>query len=145
VQLYGHVDAESIIRTVRDGFKPLIVGHVSERGFAEPIAALLDACGEHRPVGIVLDAFDASRLGGTGQPFHWPWLVEAREAGELDGWPPILLAGGLGPDNVAEAVTQTQPWGIDVASGVESAPGHKDFDKMSRLIKAARAAATNCE
>ena len=73
--------------------------------------------------------------GGTGQTADWDL---ARQL--APDQPPILLAGGLNPDNVAEAIRQVQPWGVDVASGVESAPGVKDPQKVRAFIRAVRAA-----
>lgn len=141
VQVYGQVTPQAVVRLIRDGFRPLVVGHVRDRSFAEPVSRLVAACGAHGPAGVVLDAFDSRRAGGTGQSFPWDWLAEAREAGELDTWPPIILAGGLCPENVAEAVARTRPWGVDVASGVESEPGRKDPDKIAQFVLAARSAA----
>jgi phosphoribosylanthranilate isomerase len=80
--------------------------------------------------GFVLDTPSAG-YGGSGKTFDW-WLV-AEVAREM----PVVLAGGLGPDNVADAVRTVRPWAVDVASGVESAPGIKDEDKMRRFIDAA--------
>ncbi|HYP05738.1 MAG TPA: phosphoribosylanthranilate isomerase [Bryobacteraceae bacterium] len=65
---------------------------------------------------------------GTGQAFDWQ-----RAAGMRN----IILAGGLGPDNVAEAIRQARPWGVDACSKLERAPGLKDHDKMRRFVKAA--------
>jgi phosphoribosylanthranilate isomerase len=70
--------------------------------------------------------------GGTGVKADWS------AAAELAQEYPILLAGGLTPENVAQAVRQVNPWGVDVASGVESLPGVKDANKMKAFVKAAR-------
>ena len=75
------------------------------------------------------------QYGGTGQTA--PWAVLAGFRPEV----PLILAGGLTPDNVAEAIRIVQPYGVDVASGVESAPGQKDPEKMYRFIQNAREAA----
>ena len=72
---------------------------------------------------------------GSGQVFDWSG-VEQVAAGR-----PFILAGGLTPDNVADAIELVEPWGVDVASGVESSPGHKDPAKVRRFIQAARQAA----
>jgi phosphoribosylanthranilate isomerase len=93
-------------------------------------------CDRHgRAPALVLDASRPGQYGGTGQVADWD--MAASLAGEY----PILLAGGLGPQNVAAAVTRVCPWGVDVASGVESAPGRKDQTKMSEFVAAARRAA----
>lgn len=81
--------------------------------------------------GFLLDA-DSAGYGGSGQAFDWALAARAAAAR------PIVLAGGLTPANVAAAVRAVGPWAVDVASGVESAPGVKDHDLMSRFIRAAK-------
>jgi phosphoribosylanthranilate isomerase len=75
-------------------------------------------------------------IGGTGVPFPWDL---ARSVFQEEG-PPRILAGGLRPDNVAEAISKLDPWGVDVVSGVESVPGRKDPDKLAAFIRIAREA-----
>jgi phosphoribosylanthranilate isomerase len=86
----------------------------------------------YRVLGFVLDAPSAG-FGGSGATFDW---AIAREAA---GRVPVILAGGLTPGNVREAIRAVRPYGVDVASGVESAPGVKDVDRLRRFIEAARA------
>ena len=81
----------------------------------------------------LLDAYSAAGYGGTGAQFNWNLALEASQFGR-----PIFLAGGLTPDNVAEAVRQTQAFGVDVSSGVETAPGKKDHAKVRAFILAVR-------
>jgi len=85
---------------------------------------------------LLVDASVKGTYGGTGVTADW------EAAAELAGRYPILLAGGLTAENVAEAVRQVNPWGVDVASGVEFAPGAKDAVKMKAFVKAVRSAAT---
>jgi phosphoribosylanthranilate isomerase len=80
--------------------------------------------------GFLLDTPSAG-YGGSGQIFDWSLVADV--ARELR----VVLAGGLGPDNVAAAVRTVRPWAVDVASGVESAPGVKDEEKMRRFLEAA--------
>lgn len=87
-----------------------------------------------RPAAVLLDANVPGLYGGTGQQAPWHLLADAH----VDA--PVILAGGLTPDNVAEAVRVVRPYGVDVASGVEASPGRKDHDKITRFITAARAA-----
>jgi phosphoribosylanthranilate isomerase len=87
------------------------------------------------PSALLLDGHVPGQHGGTGQTA--PWDLLASFCPEV----PVILAGGLTPENVAEAVRIVRPWGVDVASGVEHSPGHKDMDKMRRFIDAAREAA----
>jgi len=77
---------------------------------------------------------DATRPGGLGRAFDWTILRG------LDLDVPFLLSGGLDPDNVARAIAVTRPYGVDVSSGVESAPGIKDIAKIRAFVAAARAA-----
>ena len=81
---------------------------------------------------LLVDAASAGGRGGTGEVGDWS--LAARAAGERR----IILAGGLAPENVAEAVKQARPWAVDVSSGVESAPGRKDHDKIRQFIRNAR-------
>ena len=78
----------------------------------------------------LLDTAVKGAYGGTGHTWDWSLLKQRRNK------IPFLLAGGLNPDNVAEAIDAAQPWGIDVSSGVESAPGVKDHDKLRALFEA---------
>lgn len=82
---------------------------------------------------FLLDAHSKSGLGGTGEKFNWDLAVEAQKFGK-----PIFLAGGLTPENVANAVRQVRPFAVDVSSGVESAPGIKDHAKVKAFITAAK-------
>ncbi|MBM4039282.1 MAG: phosphoribosylanthranilate isomerase [Planctomycetes bacterium] len=84
----------------------------------------------------LLDAKVAGRRGGTGVALDWELAARATSLGR------IILAGGLTPDNVAEAVRRVRPYAVDVSSGVESAPGVKDAARIRAFIASARAAAT---
>jgi phosphoribosylanthranilate isomerase len=83
----------------------------------------------------LVDAHRPGEYGGTGQTADWSLAAQAARRA------PILLAGGLTAANVAAAIAQVRPWGVDVASGVESAPGVKDEAKMRAFIRAVQASA----
>jgi len=72
-------------------------------------------------------------FGGSGKAPDWDLARKVRESCDR-----VILAGGLTPDNVAEAIAAVEPWGVDVATGVESAPGIKDHEKIKLFIKAVR-------
>ena len=82
---------------------------------------------------FLLDAHSKAGLGGTGEKFNWELAIAAQKFGK-----PIFLAGGLTPENVADAVKQVSPFAVDVSSGVESAPGKKDVAKVRAFIQAVR-------
>lgn len=88
----------------------------------------------------LIDTRIGQRVGGTGVPFDWQSAAKTLFAG-THGLR-LIAAGGLKPENVAEAVTQLRPWGVDVASGVEARPGIKDHGRVRELIRLARLAAT---
>jgi len=81
---------------------------------------------------FLVDGAASGSYGGTGAKADWSY------AARLARHYPLLLAGGLRPDNVAEAVEQVRPWGVDVASGVESGPGKKDATKIRAFVDAVR-------
>ena len=85
----------------------------------------------------LLDSYVQGVPGGTGERFNWDLAVEAKRLGR-----PILLAGGLTPENVGEAVGQVTPYGLDVSSGVEAAPGRKDAAKVAAFIASAKGTST---
>ena len=79
---------------------------------------------------LLLDSHEVGGLGGTGRTFDWSLVVAAPL--------PLVLAGGLTPENVRRAIEQVRPWGVDVSSGVEDEPGVKNTDRMRQFIKEAK-------
>ncbi|MDH4302119.1 MAG: phosphoribosylanthranilate isomerase [Nitrospira sp.] len=94
--------------------------------------ALAEFQGRANVRGFLIDAFSDHAYGGTGQTVDWTLAQEAARS------MPIILAGGLSPMNVAEAIARVRPYGVDVSSGVEQSPGKKDPDKVKAFIQAAR-------
>lgn len=90
--------------------------------------------------GILIDSRTATAVGGTGVAFDWKAASQTIFQ-DASGQKRLIAAGGLNPDNVAEAIVTLAPWGVDVASGVESSPGRKDRGKVFAFIANARAAA----
>ena len=90
------------------------------------------------PVAILLDTSIKGKKdgGGTGVTFDWGIAEKVQNAGL-----PVIIAGGLTPANIEEAVTSTRPWGVDVSSGVEASPGKKDHEKVKKFVGEARKAA----
>ncbi|MDF1577651.1 MAG: phosphoribosylanthranilate isomerase [Desulfurivibrionaceae bacterium] len=84
--------------------------------------------------GYLLDTYDQGMAGGTGRAFDWNLIKGLRIPG------PVLLAGGLGPENVGEAISVARPFAVDVNSGVEKSPGRKDHALLTALIEAVRRA-----
>ena len=122
VQLHGDESSEDT-RWVGERVPALI------RAFAIDDPGLVSGA-DYGPHRLLVD----SPTAGSGQVFDWD-LIDRRVAGR-----PYILAGGLDPENVATAIEMLGPWGVDVASGVEAAPGRKDPVKVRRFLAAARAA-----
>jgi phosphoribosylanthranilate isomerase len=124
-QLHGAESPEMVRALMSEGIEVI-------KGFRVRNGGSLAEIERYRATVYLLDAYVPGQPGGTGQTFDWELAVQAKEYG------PILLAGGLIPENVAEAVRVVRPWGVDVASGVEATPGRKDHDKVRRFIIAAK-------
>jgi phosphoribosylanthranilate isomerase len=89
--------------------------------------------------GVLVDSRTATLLGGTGQSYDWQ--AASRSVAESASGLRVVIAGGLSPENVGEAIATLRPWGVDVVSGVETAPGKKDPAKVRAFIENARIAA----
>lgn len=87
---------------------------------------------------FLVDSGDSAKLGGTGEPFDW--RASANVLNTIRTLGKLVLAGGLQPSNVSEAIHLLHPWGVDVSSGVEAKPGKKDPEKIRAFIKAVREA-----
>ncbi len=120
-----------IIRALRVGSEGL-----------DELSAYLAECRQlgTMPDYCLVDAHVPGQYGGTGQTVSWEML--AREY-RRDEWPPLILSGGLTPENVAAAIRACRPWGVDVSSGVESTRGIKDLDLVQRFIDVARGVELN--
>ena len=108
-------------------------GAMSMKAFRIKDAESLDALPNYPTDAWLLDAYSPDAHGGTGAKFNWELAIEAKNLGR-----PIVLAGGLTPENVGDAVQTVQPFGVDVSSGVESAPGKKDHAQVRAFIQAVR-------
>jgi phosphoribosylanthranilate isomerase len=117
--------------------KPVIKAvHISNKLGEEELLAHLEEgqkrLGDRSPI-YLLDTFVEQKYGGTGEVFTWE--IARRAAARY----PVIIAGGLHPENVGEVVSNLKPWGVDVSSGVESR-GVKDAAKIKAFVQAARAA-----
>ncbi len=111
-------------------------GVMSMKAFRMKDAESLLPMAGYRTDVFLLDSHVNGMNGGTGEKFSWDLALEAKKFGK-----PIFLAGGLTPQNIAQAVYEVRPFGVDVSSGVESSPGKKDHAKLWKFIEAARGAA----
>ena len=108
-------------------------GLMSMKAFRIRDEKSLEALPDFQTDAYLLDAYSGEARGGTGEKFNWDLAIEAQKFGK-----PIFLAGGLTPENVADAVRKVRPFGVDVASGVESSPGKKDHAKVKAFIQAVK-------
>jgi len=125
-QLHGDENAVYCQQLGRPALKAL---RLKNRG---SFLALAEFQGRAGVRGFLIDAFSEQAYGGTGQTVDWTLAAEVART------VPILLAGGLTPSNVGEAVRQVRPYGVDVSSGVELSPGKKDREKVQAFIEAVR-------
>jgi phosphoribosylanthranilate isomerase len=113
----------------RTGCKVIKAARVRDRASVQALRAFRVGVDFH-----LLDAYAEEAAGGTGRTFPWE-LAKTRGAG-----PPLILSGGITPDNVAEAVAELHPFAVDSASGTEASPGVKDPAKVTALIRAVQQA-----
>ena len=123
VQLHGREPPGMVTSLIDRGIKVIKAFRIRDR-------ASLVEIERYQATAYLLDAYVPGRPGGTGHSFDWKLAMAAKGHG------PIIIAGGLTPENVAEAVCTVRPWGVDVASGVEAAPGRKDSERVQRFIAA---------
>lgn len=131
-QLHGDEPVDDLPAIGGRGYKAIRPGN-RERALTD--AALFAPLARHHGPHLLIDAFGPDAYGGTGQRTDWD--LAARLAATTRH---LLLAGGLSPENVAAAVRTVRPWGVDVSSGVELAPGRKDHDKVRAFIESAKSA-----
>jgi phosphoribosylanthranilate isomerase len=125
LQFHGHERDEWCAQFGRRYLKAIAMG--------EGVAALPRLHVYPHAAGLLLDGHGLGEAGGSGKAFDWSLMPQHLAQ-------PLILAGGLTPANVAEAIRIARPWAVDVASGVESAPGIKDPRKLADFIGAVRAA-----
>lgn len=123
VQFHGSESAADCVRYGRPYLKSVAMGGTVD----------LDAIVAAHPqaAGVLLDSHVAGGQGGSGKTFDWSRIPKEFPR-------PLVLAGGLTPENVGEAIHAVRPFAVDLASGIESAPGIKDADKMRRFVAAVR-------
>ncbi|TWU28431.1 phosphoribosylanthranilate isomerase [Bythopirellula polymerisocia] len=141
VQLHGNEPPEFLIQ-IGEKLKVLRVYRVGPEGMA-PVIADLAACESagKLPNAILIDSAVPGEYGGTGQKVSELFLARDKiNSSDLFSSLPVILAGGLTPENVAESILQSRPDGVDVASGVESAPGIKDPALIKSFVTEARQA-----
>lgn len=138
VQLHGDPSADDVVRVrTRTGARVWAVVRVRDPELPPSVAAILAGAAD----ALVLDAWTADRLGGTGERFAWEAVSRRLEPLRRDAAAALVLAGGLTPDNVGEAIRILAPDIVDVSSGVESAPGIKEHERMRAFADAVRGGA----
>lgn len=155
VALFMDNSSDEVRQAVKLVRPTLLQFHGSEddgfcRGFGVPYLKAVPMGAQHPPTtaglrsrfpgaaGFVFDSHGEGAPGGSGQAFDWRLLPQ-----DVDK--PMLLAGGLDADNVFDAITTTLPWGVDACSGIESAPGIKDGERMRRFVEEVRRADCHVE
>ncbi|MBI3957251.1 MAG: phosphoribosylanthranilate isomerase [Chloroflexi bacterium] len=129
-QLHGDEPSDFLPRLAGKAFKAIRpAGAQSARDGAARFAPL----GLDDGPQLLIDAYDPAEYGGTGKKADWGVAAELAQR-----YPRLMLAGGLTPGNVAQAIRAVRPWAVDVSSGVEAAPGRKDHDAVRAFLRAAK-------
>ena len=128
-QLHGDETPEIVTAFDGRAFKAIRLSAQSQEQVSTSVFPFLKSVPESASPAFLVDAAVKGLYGGSGITADWP------AAAELAKRYPLLLAGGLTPENVADAVRQVKPWGVDVASGVESAAGEKDASRMKAFVR----------
>ena len=132
VQLHGDEPPEDVAEL--SDFFVIRAFRLRDASTVRAMSAYLERCGRlgREPDAILVDAWSPTAFGGTGT------LIGSSILSELPPIRRLILAGGLTPENVAERAAAARPWMVDAASGVESAPGRKDPDRVRQLVQALR-------
>lgn len=133
VQLHGEEPGALVERLRREGLR--VWKAIRPRSAEEYVTQSRSWAGQSD--GLLVDGWSAQAAGGTGSRFDWNAIASARERAPRSA--PFIAAGGLRPDNVAEAIRVLRPDVVDVSSGVESAPGEKSAALMREFMEAVRA------
>lgn len=91
-------------------------------------------------IALLLETSAIGHAGGTGVPNDFSRIEQLQHSGAFDGLPPIVISGGLTPENVGDVITRLRPYGVDVSSGIEATFGKKSLDKMRTFVETATAA-----
>ncbi len=135
VQLYGSQAAQDLDRIRSLGLEVVGTVHLRPGKEQQDFSAI---CARPHGDYLLVDTAVSGKQGGTGVAGNWLGIGQALSLANSDALPPILLAGGLRPENVAEAIGAVGPAGVDVCSGVESSPGCKDHAAVVAFVKAAK-------
>lgn len=100
------------------------------KAFRVQDASWRDAAAAYPAQAVLLDAYASDKYGGTGRTFDWDLVSESPL--------PVILSGGLSPENVSEAIRQARPYAVDTSSGVEREPGRKDHDRVRAFVETVR-------
>jgi phosphoribosylanthranilate isomerase len=147
VGVFADVPPEVILQTVRTCGLNAVQLHGSEtpeycnkisdlkliKAFRVKDRNSLSSIPDYRVSAYLLDTYGKGKKGGTGEIFNWDLAIEAKKYGR------IIVAGGLTPENVAQAIKHVRPYAVDVGSGVEARPGKKDHSKIKAFIENVRA------
>lgn len=134
VQLHGHESPEVV--DALDGLKVIKVIRVTRSGLSEALAPWKKV---KALAAILLETGSTTQAGGTGIENDWETIAAAQASGMFEGFPPIIAAGGLRPDNVAQVIQRLNPYAVDVSSGIEAARGIKSPEKMQLFAENVRA------